>query len=598
MAAMLVAAFCLCLSAVASGSAAEWAHGIAMHGEPALPAGYDHFPHLNPDAPQGGTLTLGQLGSFDSLNPLIVRGNAARDIRDHVYESLLARNPDEPFSLYGMLAEAVSMPADRSEITFRLRPQARFSDGRPVTAADVLFSWKLLRDRGRPNTRTYYSKVAKAEAVGDREVRFVFDGSGDREIPLIIGLMPILPAHVTDEATFEDTTLEPPVGSGAYQVAEVSPGRRVVFRKVADYWGAGLPFARGRNNFERIVYDYYRDETTLVEAFRKGLVDFLIDDDPTRWAAGYAGNRGDERIVAETVPQATPRPLSALVLNTRRPPFDDIGVRRALIGLFDAEWLNQTLYSGLYERTQGYFDGSALSSIGVAMDGAEAEILGAAANALPPEMRDGSFRMPASDGTGRNRGGLRDALKRLSAAGFRADAGGSLVGADGRALAFEIVVATREQERLALSYARMLKRAGITARVRSVDATQFEQRRQTYDYDVIPFVWTQSLSPGNEQLFYWSAEAARTPGTRNYPGIEDPAVDGAIQAMLEARERDRFEAAVRALDRELVAGFYVIPLFHIRGQWIAYWTRIARPETIPLNGLTVDMLWARTAGGE
>lgn len=566
-------------------------HGIAMHGEPALPAGYSHFPDVNPHAPRGGSLTLPVLGSYDSLNPLIVRGVPAKGMREHVYESLMIRGPDEPFTLYGLIAEGVEVPPDRSSIIFHLRPQARFSDGRRIRPADVIFSWELLRSRGRPNTRTYYSKVVGASQVGENGVRFDFGAEGDREMPLIMGLMPILPEHATDPETFERTTLDPPIGSGPYRVAQVAAGTRIVYERDPDYWARDLPFNVGRNNFDRIVYDYFRDETALFEAFNKGLVDLVVDEDPTRWAQGY-GRESAGGIVRETLTLGTPRPLSALVFNTRRAPFDDIRVRQALIALFDAQWINKTLYADLFGRTEGYFDGSELSASGRPADEIEKALLGDRLGTLAPELIDGTFRQPASDGGGRNRQGQRQATGLLAAAGYSIRDGLMREGS-GRPLSFEILVATREQERLALTYAGMLKRAGIAARVRSVDAVQFEQRRQTYDFDVLPNVWTQSLSPGNEQAFYWSSEAAGTEGTRNYPGIRDEDVDRVIAAIAAARERRPFVAAVRALDRLLIGGHYLIPLYHIPGQWIARWTRIERPEMIPLNGLTIDLLWHR-----
>ncbi|MGE0230702.1 MAG: extracellular solute-binding protein [Flavobacteriaceae bacterium] len=564
-------------------------HAIAMHGAPALAEGYAHFPSVEPNAPKGGTLTLSVLGGYDSLNPLIVRGTPARGVRDHVFESLMIRGADEPFTLYGLIAGSVEMPDDRSSVTFYLRSEARFSDGKPIRPADVIFSWKLLRDHGRPNTRTYYAKVERAVEVEPNAVRFEFNSERDREMPLIMGLMPILPEHATEPATFEQTTLTPLIGSGPYRFGELRPGSRVTFERDPDYWGKDMPFNVGRNNFDRVVYDYFRDETSLFEAFNKGLVDLVVDEDPTRWAQGY-GNESAGDIIRETLPLGTPRPLSALVFNTRRPPFDDIRVRQALIEIFDAQWTNKTLYAGLFGRTEGYFDGSELSSIGRPADPTEKALLGQRAAMLPSDIMDGTFHQPATDGSGRNRQSQRAAMEKLSQAGFRIS-DGVMRDRTGKPLAFQILVTTREQERLALTYAGMLKRAGIGLSVRSVDATQFEQRRQTYDFDMLPFVWTQSLSPGNEQAFYWSSEAATTDGTRNYPGIRDADVDRMIGEIVAARDRERFVAAVRALDRLLVAGHYLIPLYHIPGQWIARWTRIERPEMIPLNGLTIDRLW-------
>jgi peptide/nickel transport system substrate-binding protein len=577
----------------APASAAE-TYAIAMHGAPALPADFTHMPYANPDAPKGGRLVQGILGTFDSLNPLIVRGVAVQQIRGFVVESLMARGNDEPFTLYGLLARSVETDDARSFVTFRLDPRARFSDGHPVTAEDVLFSWTLLRDHGRPNHRQYYSKVAKAEAIDPGAVRFDLAGANDRELPLILGLMPVLPKHAVDVATFEETTMTGPVGSGPYRVSAVKPGASVTLTRNPDYWGRDLPANRGLWNFDEIRLDFYRESNGHFEAFKRGLYDFRVETEPLRWHDGYdfpAMRNGE--VTRDTIKTGMPQPSEFLVFNTRRQMFADIRVRQALTLLFDFEWINRNYFFGLYSRSASFFAGSELAAYGRSPDERERELLKPFASHMPPEILDGSYRLPVSDGSGRDRATLRGALTLLSQAGYDLD-GTVLRQRSTRApLAFEILVATRDQERIALAYQRDLKRAGIEASVRAVDAVQFDQRRLGFDFDMIQNRWDQSLSPGNEQSFYWGSEAAGIQGTRNYMGARDPAIDVLIAALLEAREHPGFVSAVRALDRTLMSGFYAIPLFNVAEQWIARWNRIERPQATALTGYLPETWWQR-----
>jgi peptide/nickel transport system substrate-binding protein len=570
-------------------------HGIAMHGAPALPADFTHMPYANPDAPKGGRLVQGILGTFDSLNPLIVRGLAVQQIRGFVIESLMARCNDEAFTLYGLLAKTVETDDTRSYVTFRLDPKARFSDGRPVTAEDVLFSWALLRDKGRPNHRQYYSKVAKAEALDPLTVRFDFGGVQDRELPLILGLMPVLPRHAIDVATFEETSMTPPIGSGPYRVSAVKPGASLTLTRNPDYWGRDLPVNSGLWNFNEIRLDFYREANGQFEAFKRGLYDFRVETEPLRWHDGYdfAAARSGE-VIRDTIKTGMPQPSEFLVFNTRRPVFSDIRVRQALTLLFDFEWINRNYFFGLYGRSAGYFAGSELSAYGRAADQHERELLKPFASQIPADILEGSYRLPVTDGSGRDRATLRNALNLLSQAGYDLD-GTVLRQRTTRApLTFEILVTTRDQERIALAFARDLKRAGIEASVRAVDGVQFDQRRLGFDFDMIQNRYDQSLSPGNEQFFYWGSEAADHQGTRNYMGAKDPAIDAMIAAMLEARDHRAFVSAVRALDRTLMSGFYTIPLFNVQQQWIARWNRIERPEATALTGYLPETWWQRT----
>ena len=582
------------LSPFAAPVRAAESYAIAMHGAPAMPGDFTHMPYVNADAPKGGRLTWGLLGTFDSLNPFIVRGVAVQQIRTYVVESLLARGNDEAFTLYGLLAKSVETDDDRTYVTFHLDPRARFSDGQPVRAEDVVFSLDLLRDHGRPNHRQFYSKVAKAEVPDPLTVRFDFGGVGDRELPLILGLMPILPKHATDVASFENTTMTAPIGSGPYRVTAANPGASVTLTRNADYWGRDLPINRGLWNFDEVRLDFYREANGQFEAFRRGLYDFRVETEPLRWHEGYdfaAVRNGD--IVRDTVTSGMPQPSQFLVFNTRRPVFADIRVRRALTLLFDFEWINRNYFFGLYRRSGGYFAGSELSAYGRPADAAERALLQPYLGEIPPNILDGSYRLPVSDGSGRDRATLRSALGLLEQAGYQFDGGMLRQKTTGTPLAFEILVSTRDQERIALAYADSLKRAGIAAHIRVVDPVQFDQRRLGYEFDMIQNRWDQSLSPGNEQSFYWGSEAADQPGSRNYMGAKDPAIDAMIAALLRARDRPAFIAAVRALDRVLMAGFYAIPVLNAADEWIARWNRIERPSTTALTGSLPESWWQR-----
>lgn len=569
-------------------------HAIAMHGEPALPPDFSTLRYANPQAPKSGRLVQGVLGTFDTLNPFVVRGLAAQSIRGYVVESLMARGYDEPFTLYGLLAQSVETDDERTFVSFTLNPAARFSDGRPVTAEDVVFSWQLLRDKGRPNHRTYYAKVRKAEIIAERTVRFDLTGSDDRELPLILGLMPVLAKHAVNADTFEDTTFQSPLGSGPYRVTDVQPGRSLTFVRNSDYWGKDLPINRGFWNFADVRFDYYRDDNAYFEAFKKGLYDIRAELDPSRWQTGYdfpALRSG--RVVKDSFPTGLPKGFSAFVFNTRRQIFSDSRVREAIATLFDFQWVNQNFFFGLYERSGSYFEGSELASLGRAADERERKLLAPFPQAVRADIMNGTWRPEGSDGSGRDRDNLKKALSLLSEAGFDLKNGVLRNRSTGQPLAFEFLVTSKDQERLALSFSRDLKRAGIALRVRVVDAVQYDRRRLTYDYDMIQNRWDQSLSPGNEQHFYWSSEAAGVDGTRNYMGARNPAIDAMIAALLRARGRDEFVSAVRALDRALISGFYVVPLFHLPEQWVARWAYIEHPKVTPLFGYLPETWWRK-----
>ncbi len=586
----------LCCAVIAFGGAtsapAGAAHAIAMHGSPAMASDFAAAPYTNPHAPKGGRLVQGVLGTFDSLNPLIVKGLAVQGTRGYVIESLMARGYDEPFTLYGLLARSIETDDARSYVTFSLDPAARFSDGMPVTAADVVFSWQLLRDHGRPNHRAYYSKVAAAQALDPRTVRFDLGGSNDRELPLILGLMPVLPKHAIEVATFEDTTLAKPVGSGPYIFADVDPGKSVTLKRDPNYWGRDLPINRGLWNFEELRFDYYRDANAYFEAFKTGLFDVRSENDPSRWQTGYdIPAVRDGRIIKDAFGNGLPKISSNFVFNTRRQIFADIRVRQAIALLFDAEWINRNFFFDLYRRSASFFDGSELSAFRRPADARERALLAAFPNTVRADVLDGSWSPPAGDGSGRDRKSLREALALLDAAGFELKGTTLRARASGRPFTFEIMVTNRDDERLALAFSGSLARAGIAAQVRLVDAVQYDQRRLSFDFDMIQYRWEQSLSPGNEQSFYWGSAAAYEQGSRNYMGVRSGAIDAMIAAMLRARERPDLVAAVRALDRLLISGCYVVPLFYLPEQWVARWSFIAHPARTPLYGYLSETWW-------
>lgn len=578
----------------AAAVAAEPRHGIAMHGEPALPVDFAHLPYADPDAPKGGRIVFGVQGTFDTLNTFSVRGIAAQGIVPPlglVTQGLMARSYDEPFSLYGLVAESIETPDDRSWVRFRINPRARFSDGTPVTSADVLFSWDLLKTKGKPNFRNWYGKVTKAEAPDAHTVRFDLGGSGDRELPLILALMPVLPRHATDASRFEETNLTPPVGTGPYVIAEVRPGDSITFRRNPDYWAKDLPISRGLYNAQEIRFDYFRDANTLFEAFKGGLYDVRTEDSPTRWTTGYDFPAAIEgRVLRDPIPIRTPRGMNAFVFNTRRPIFSDIRVREALGLLFDFDWVNRNLFQGLYARTTSFFEGSDLASTGRPPTQRERDLLAPFAASVRPDIMEGRWKPVAADGSGRDREVARQALALLGEAGWRLQ-DGLLRNKAGEAFAVEFLAASRVQERLALNYAQALLRIGISLKVRLVDDVQYWRRLSSFDFDMIQFAWGASPSPGNEQYGRWSARAADRQGSLNYAGTRDPAIEAMIDAMLSARSREDFVSATRALDRVLLSGFYVVPLFNQPEQWIARSTAVHRPARTSLFGFQPETLW-------
>jgi peptide/nickel transport system substrate-binding protein len=565
-------------------------HALAMHGAPQLAPELRNYNYASPNALQGRSLRQAQIGSFDSLNPFSIRGNAAKNIRERVFESLLDRHYDEPFALYGLLAESVVASPDRSSVTFTIRKQARFADGQPVTAADVAFSWELLRDKGRPNHRYYYGQVESLTTPNKHTVRFTFKPTPpDRELPLIIGLMPILPKHIYGARDIQSAALDLPVGSGPYEVIEVTPGAQVKFEKRADYWANTLPHNRGRHNFTTIYEDYYRDEGTAFEAFKAGDVDIWFENNPQRWTTGYNFPAAkDGRVIKENISLGTPSGLRAFVMNTRRPILADPVLRKAMNLTFDFQWINKILYGDVYRRTNSYFGNTELSASGRLMSDGEADLL--SRSLISGSTLAAGYQSPESDGTGRDRAKRLEAMQMLEAAGYTMQ-GKSLMNPQGQRVQLEILVQRRSDERLALSWRRMLAGIGVDLKVRLIDSSQYQRRLQNFDFDLIAYNYYASLSPGNEQAYYWGSEAADTPGSRNYAGIKDFGIDAAVTALTRAETSQDFTTAARALDRALMSGHYFIPLYHNPGQWVARWHYVEHPETHSLYGARLDSWW-------
>ena len=560
---------------------------IASHGTPALAEGFPHYPFVKADAPKGGRLSLCLLGTFDSLNPFNLKaGSTAQGMLVDVFESLMTRSPDEPFTLYGLIARSVETDDARDSVTFHLDPAAHFSDGTPIRASDVLFTFNLLKDKGRPQQRAAFGLIKTVDTPDGLTIRFGLGGINDREMPLTLGLMPVLPQAQTDVTHFDDATLAPPVGSGPYRVAKVDPGQRVTLTRDPAYWAKNLPVRRGMFNFDTVDLTYYRDANGLFEAFKAGLCDYRIETDPTRWLTGYdIPPVRDGRIDKQTVPSGLPKGMEGFAFNTRRPIFADVRVREAFDDMFDFEWIDANLYGGLFKRTDSFFADSELSSAGRPASEEERALLAPFPDAVRPDVLEGRWHPPVSDASGRDREHAQQALALLKEAGCRLD-GTTLVDKTGAPVAFEMMVVDRRQERLALNYADSLRRIGVTMRVRTVDEVQYQRRRQAFDFDMMFGTWTASPSPGMEQRSRWGSASANQQASFNLAGVSSPAVDTAISAMLAARTHEDFVAAVRAFDRILLSGFYIIPLFHTNEQWIAYASTLVHPDTFPLFGVS------------
>lgn len=588
--ALLLAA--LAAPAVANPKAAA-VHALAMHGDVKYKPGFKSFEYVNPSAPKGGEVKLAAIGTFDNLNPFILKGVSAAGL-GMVFDTLAVSSEDEPFTEYGLIAESIETPPDRSWVAYTLRREARFHDGSPITPDDVIFSLETLKTRGHPFYRSYYTNVAKAEKEGERTVRFTFAPGQNRELPLIVGQMPVLSKAYWGKRDFDKTTLDPPLGSGAYRIESVDPGRSITYARVKDYWAAKLPVNVGRHNFDRIRYDYYRDTTVSLEAFKAGAYDFRQENTAKDWATAYDVPPVRQGLVKkEEIRHQMPTGMQGFVFNTRRPLFRDRRVREALGYAFDFEWSNKNLFYGAYTRTQSYFSNSDLASSG--LPGAdELAILSKYRGRVPEEVFTKAYAAPKTDGSGNLRENLRKASQLLQAAGWRVQ-GGKLVDAGGQPFRFEILLDNPAFERISLPYARNLERLGIQASVRTVDAAQYEKRLEQFDFDVTVTVFGQSLSPGNEQRDFWSSAKADVQGSQNLAGIKDKVVDELVDLVIAAPDRKSLVARCRALDRVLLWGYYVVPHWHVRTFRVAYWDRFGRPKVTPKYGLGFETWWVDPA---
>jgi microcin C transport system substrate-binding protein len=573
------------------------ARGIAMHGDLKYGPEATHFDYANPDAPRGGVVRESRIGTFDSLNQFILKGVPAARL-GMMFETLMAGSEDEPFSEYGLIAETIEVPADRSWVIFTLRPEARWHDGTPITVDDVLFSLETLRTRGHPFYRAYYADVSSAERIGERRVKFTFGDATNRELPLIMGQLPIIPKAYYTENDFEKTSLEPPLGSGPYRIESVEPGRSITYRRVEDYWGEDLLVRRGHHNFDVIRVDYYRDPTVALEAFKAREYDFRQENAAKVWATQYEGSKFDAGlIVKEEIGHSIPTGMQGFTFNTRRAMFADRRVRAALANAFDFEWTNKNLFNGAYTRTASYFSNSELASSGLP-GGAELALLEPWRDRLPAEVFERTYEPPRSDGSGNVRNNLRAALKLLGEAGWAVKDGVLVSPDDGTPMEIEFLIVSPLFERIIAPLVKNLEKLGVAARIRLVDVAQYQKRLDEFDFDIVVMSVGQSLSPGNEQRNYWSSLAADTPGSRNFAGIKDPAVDAMVDAVITAESREGLVAATRALDRVLLWGHYVIPNWHIRHFRVAYWNRFSRPAITPKYGLGFDTWWIDAAKDE
>ena len=581
---LIVAVFAAVLSlAPYFAWAAETSHGIAMHGDLKYPAGFKNFDYTNPNAPKGGTVRLNAVGTFDSFNSFIVKGNWAAGL-GFIYDNLMHGSADEAFSQYGQLAESIEVPKDRSWAAFTLRAEAKWHDGKPVSVADVIWTFKTLTSKGTPFYRFYYGNVADMVQTGPRTVRFNFKPGENRELPLILGQLTILPKHYWQNRDFTKTTLEPPLGSGPYKIESFEPGRSITYSRVKDWWGEKIPVNRGQYNFDTIRYDYYRDGTVAQLAFIGGEYDYRAENSSKMWATAYKKPNVEKGLIRKVeINHNRSSGMQAFVMNTRRDLFKDRRLRKALAYGFDFEWSNKNLFYGQYARTRSYFDNSELAATGVP-EGDELKLLEPYRGRLPDEVFSQSYNPPKNDGSGNVRRNLRIGGKLLSEAGWRIKGNKRVNEKTGKPLEFEVLLVSPLFERIVLPFAKNLEKLGVTVRVRTVDPSQYRRRIDTFDFDVIVGGAGQSLSPGNEQRSYWGSTAADIEGGRNTIGIKDPVIDELIEKVITAPDRKALVASVKALDRVLQWGHWVIPHWHAKYDRVAYWDKFGRPKITPLQG--------------
>ena len=560
-------------------------HGISLYSELKYGPNFTHFEYANPDARKGGTLVLGWRGSFDNLNPHILKGIYPPRLDDLIYDTLTEHADDEIFSEYGRLAESIEIPADYSWVIFTLRKEARWHDGQPVTPEDVIFTLDILKSKGHPYFSSYYGDIEKVEKVGEHKVKMTFGAETNKELPLIAGQLSILPKHYWEGKDFAETTLDPPLGSGPYKITAVEGGRFVTYERVDDYWGRDLPVNKGRYNFDRIQFDYYRDQTVIIEALKAGEIDYRRENTSKDWATSYdipAVTEG--RLIKDPLPHRRSSGMQAYWFNTRRDKFADPQVRQALGYAFDFEWTNKNLFYGLYERSKSFYSNSELASSGLP-EGRELEILEEYRGRIPAEVFTTAYQPPATDGSGQVRHNLRTAKKLLEAAQWTIVDGALTHAETQEVMEIEFLLDNPSWERIVAPMIGNLERLGVKATIRTVDRTQYQNRRQEYDYDIISEVQGQSHSPGNEQRNFWTTTAAAEPGSFNYAGVSDPVVDELVERVIQAATRAEQVAATRALDRVLLSGHYVVPHWYSKNFRVVHWDKFGKPAySAPYTG--------------
>ncbi|EJF88731.1 extracellular solute-binding protein [Bartonella tamiae] len=599
---MLRTLFYLFLLYFVSLSSSTYGNGIAMHGQPELDANFKHLPYADPTAKKKGEISYGVIGTFDGLNPFVIKSfrTTARGLfADEqfgglVFESMAVRSRDEPFTIYGLIAEKIKLNDERTEIVFHINPLARFSDGVPITSEDVIFTINLLREKGRPPFDRHMKRIETIEKIDEHTIKLTFPHSKDREFPLILSTsIPILPKHAIDVDHFEENGLTPLMGSGPYMISRIDPGERIVYKRNENYWGYDLAVNQGINNFETIKIVYYRNDNTRFEAFKKGILDVFIEEpaNPNRWRLSYDFPAvKDGRVIKESFQKKTPADMLGFVFNTRKVIFQDRRVREALSLVFDFEWVNNNLYNNVYKRTEGFWAGSNLSAVGRTASEKERELLAPYPDAVLPTVMNGTWHTPTTNASGMDRDLTQIAWKKLVEAGFSRK-NKKAIGPNGQIFKFEIMTQTLEEEKVALAYQRSLARIGIDVDVRTVDDTQYQNRLSSFDYEMIVGKLRASLSPGNEQINRWGSASRDIEGSFNFAGAADPAIDAIITAMLNATTNEDFVASVRALDRILISGNYYLPLYHLPDQWIARWSHIKHPSYTSLYGYRLPTWW-------
>lgn len=569
-------------------------HGWAIHGDLKYPADFTHFDYINPDAPKGGLVVFGAAGTFDSLNPFILKGSPGAGSAA-IYDTLMTSSYDEPNSEYGLLAEWIEVETNAeghfAAIRFGLRPEARFHDGTPVRAEDVVWTFNTLRDKGRPFYRFYYATISEAVALDERTVEFRLTPGENREMPVILGQLQVLPKHYWETRDFESTTLEPPLGSGPYRISDVKPGQSITIERVKDYWGANIPAMVGTNNFDTMRYEYYRDRIVMLEALKAGDIDYRSENSSKLWATAYdvpAVKQG--RLIQKEFEQHRGGGMQAFVMNTRKPVFSDVRVREAMTYLWDFEWVNKNIMYQAYTRTDSFFESTELEATGLPGP-KELEVLEPLRDQLPARVFTEDYAPPSTDGSGNNRAQLRQAVMLLREAGWAVKDGVLTHTETGTPFEFEIMLVQDSLTPHSQALVRGVERIGGKASIRVIDASQYSARLDAFDFDVIVSGWGQSLSPGNEQRDYWTSEAADRPGSRNTAGVKDPAIDILVDELIVSPDYETLVARCKALDRALLWGFYGIPMYHSDADRIAFWNRFGYPDVTPMLGTSPDTWW-------